>query len=127
MPAKLIDFFPHLLEHTEVDVQGEFGLQFVREQAQGSINITTTLNPPSRPTVISIINFPSSNERTLRANPPVIVPPQDSPFHVPGHFVMSHVRLCAIKQALELKPISITIRYHIANLTDNRCEDENAN
>lgn len=34
----------HLFKDTEIYMQSQFSLQFVRQQAQGCINITTSLN-----------------------------------------------------------------------------------
>lgn len=40
---------------------------------------------------------------------------------------MTHVSLSSIQQAFEFQTVSITISYHISNLTDNGCKNENSN
>lgn len=40
---------------------------------------------------------------------------------------MSHVRLGAVQQSLELQPVGVPVRDHVAHLADNRGEYEYAN
>lgn len=41
-----------------------------------------------------------------------------------GYLMMSHIGFGTVQQPLELQSICISIRYHISNLADNRCEYE---
>jgi len=99
--------FIYLFQHAQIDVKCQFGFEFVGQQAQSGVNVSTALNAAPRPTVI--------------------VPAQHSALHSTRHFVVSHISLCAVQQALKLQSIGVAIRYHISDLTDNCGENENAN
>lgn len=97
----------HLLQHAQVNVKCQLGLELIRQQAQGGVDVAAALDAATWPAVV--------------------VPPQHSPFHPSGDFVVAHVSLGTVEQPFELKAISVTVRYHISDLTDDRCEYEYAN
>lgn len=43
------------------------------------------------------------------------------------NLMMTHVSLGSIQQAFEFQAVCVTISYHISNLTDNGCKNENSN
>lgn len=58
-------FNDYLLQHAQVDVQGQFGLQLVGQQAEGCVDVPAPLYPTS--------------------GPGVVVPAQDSALHTTRH------------------------------------------
>jgi hypothetical protein len=97
----------HLLQNAQVDVKGEFGFELVGQKTERGVNVASTLDSPTRPAVI--------------------VPAQHSTFHPSRHFMMSHVSLRTVEQALELESVGVSVRYHISDLTDDCGEYEHAN
>lgn len=95
-----------LLEDGEVDVEGELGLELVGQEAEGGVDVAAALDAAPRPAVV--------------------VPAEDAPLHAPGHLVVAHVRLGAVQQALELQPVGVAVGDDVADLADDRREDEDA-
>ena len=88
-------------------MKSQFGLEFVGQQTECRVDIAATLNPPTRPAVV--------------------VPAENSTLHAARHFVVAHVCLGAVEQPLELETVCVAVGYHIADLADNRGENEHAN
>ena len=94
------------LEDSEIDVEGELGLELIGQEAERGVDVTAPLYSAPRPAVV--------------------VPAQHPPLHTTRNLVVAHVRLCAVQQPLELQPVGVAIRNDVAHLADDRREDEHA-
>lgn len=117
----------HLLQDTQVDVQGQFGFELVRQQAEGCIDVPAPVS--CRGTNCSRTS--EARDASYRQEPKDkhtdVVSSSGSRAGRLTHLVVSHVGLGPIEQALELQPVGVPVRYHISHLAHNRGEDKNAN
>lgn len=96
-----------LLQHREIHVQRQLGLELVREQTKGGVDVTPALYPAARPAVV--------------------VPPEYPSLHTARHLVVPHVGLGAVQEPLELETVRVPVRDDVADLADDGREYEDAN